>query len=577
MPRVFHQQYTVAIPPDAKPVMIAGRGGRQIPGVRFRGSDGKMVTAPLTRDGQRCRLASEYWYGDVPDPSVRSGRQRVKLATDRSAAEIMLGDLIRQASRAAAGMVDPAFEQNRLRPLAEHLESWAAELRTRPRGKRKRPPSPKHVQRVINRVRRVMDGCEFVLVGDIALTPVQEFLQALSSGQQGAAPELTADTFTRNELAGLLAVSPGGVRSLIKRHRLEASGNGKARRYPRSTAIALLDLTRRGLGHSTAGYYAREVKAFTRWLVKRKRLPEDPLADLPGAASDDVDHRRDRRALNAGELQALLAAAGQSTVVFRGMPGADRRHLYLAAMSTGFRAGELATLNPEHFELGGELPTVHLSAEAAKNGKAAVQPIAPDVAEAFRVYLAGRASDQSVWPGTWHERAADMLRLDLEAAGIPYVVEGAEGPLYADFHALRHSYVAMLDKSGATLKEAMHLARHQDPKLTMKRYGKPRLHDLAAAMGRVPRLLPDAPEELAATGTDSRAYTALTQNPEDRRGPMTSGDERQAPASVGPICHKSLKIKADDDRCRPVRSGKETGPSRIRTCNQGIMSPLLCR
>jgi hypothetical protein len=74
-----------------------------------------------------------------------------------------------------------------------------------------------------------------------------------------------------------------------------------------------------------------------------------------------------------------------------------------------------------------------------------------------------------------------MLAADLESAGIPYAVDGPDGPLYADFHALRHSYIAMLDRTGATLKEAMQLARHSDPKLTMAVYGRVRLHDLGEA------------------------------------------------------------------------------------------------
>ena len=77
-----------------------------------------------------------------------------------------------------------------------------------------------------------------------------------------------------------------------------------------------------------------------------------------------------------------------------------------------------------------------------------------------------------VWPGTWQERGADMLRIDLDVVGIPYVVEGGDGPLHADFHCLRHSFVAMLDRSGETLKEAMQLSRHSDPKLTAAVYGR---------------------------------------------------------------------------------------------------------
>src|SRR5437879_4149928 len=98
-----------------------------------------------------------------------------------------------------------------------------------------------------------------------------------------------------------------------------------------------------------------------------------------------------------------------------------------------------------------------------------------------------------------------MLQADLEAAGIPYVTEGPDGPLSADFHALRHSYVALMDQAGLTLKEAMQLARHSDPKLTMARYGRAQLHDLGEAVRRLPALLPSpdlGSEVLSATGTD---------------------------------------------------------------------------
>ena len=79
-----------------------------------------------------------------------------------------------------------------------------------------------------------------------------------------------------------------------------------------------------------------------------------------------------------------------------------------------------------------------------------------------------------------------MLRIDLEAAGIPYEVEGPEGPLFADFHALRHSYVGLFEGAGISVKSAMALARHSDPKLTMKRYGRAHLSDLGAAVERLP-------------------------------------------------------------------------------------------
>jgi hypothetical protein len=51
-----------------------------------------------------------------------------------------------------------------------------------------------------------------------------------------------------------------------------------------------------------------------------------------------------------------------------------------------------------------------------------------------------------------------------------------------------------LDEAGLSLREAMQLARHSDPKLTMRVYGKKRLHELGAAVGRLPALLPRGPE-----------------------------------------------------------------------------------
>jgi integrase len=62
--------------------------------------------------------------------------------------------------------------------------------------------------------------------------------------------------------------------------------------------------------------------------------------------------------------------------------------------------------------------------------------------------------------------------------------EGPDGPEYAYFHSLRHSYVALLALAGCTLKQAMALARHSDPKLTMARYGKAPRIELGAAVDR---------------------------------------------------------------------------------------------
>jgi hypothetical protein len=181
------------------------------------------------------------------------------------------------------------------------------------------------------------------------------------------------------------------------------------------------------VGHGTAGYYAREVKAFTRWLARRRRIAEDVHADLPGASPDQSDHRHDRRTPGEAELRGVIGAAQASPRSFRGLTGRDRSILYATAAASGFRVEELASLTPEAFDLTGDVASVTLRGDVAKNGRLAVQPLPPDLAQALRSYLSTRPTGQPVWPGTWYEKAAAMLRRDLAAAGIPYATEGPEG------------------------------------------------------------------------------------------------------------------------------------------------------
>src|SRR5262249_155792 len=101
---------------------------------------------------------------------------------------------------------------------------------------------------------------------------------------------------------------------------------------------------------------------------------------------------------------------------------------------------------------------------------------------------------EPVWPGTWHEKAAKMLRVDLAVAtralkkadpkseGIPYKNDAG----YADFHALRHSYITLLERCGVSPRMAQDLPRHSSIRLTMNVYQHAALYDMAAAVGGLP-------------------------------------------------------------------------------------------
>ena len=164
-------------------------------------------------------------------------------------------------------------------------------------------------------------------------------------------------------------------------------------------------------------------------------------------------------------------------------------------------------------------------------------------ARALRHYLAGRPAAMPVWPGSWPLRAAAMIRIDLSAAAVAY--RDQEGNV-ADFHALRHSYITLLSRSGASPKVAQELARHSDIRLTMNVYTHAGLYDLAGAVDALPSLLSPCgrPEQitLVATGTDGPAQPdrALTKTMRPDGVPVRADATTQVQHAVGfPFqCHQ---------------------------------------
>ena len=516
------------------------------------------------------RKESAKWYGRLPGQ-----RNPVPLSPNKSAARIMLGQLTKKAAMADAGARDP-FELHRKRPLAEHLDDWQASLKAS-------GSTAAHCHNRKRCVKAILDGCGFIFQDDLSASRVLEFVAGLRSRGTNLPPLDRAKTeYTKSELAAVLGVKREAVGPLIVRHQLPATGNGKARRYPLETAEALRSLRGRGKSIRTSNVFLASIKQFVRWMVRDRRLAESPLIHLAGG-NEKLDRRHIRRPLAVDELRGVIQAAMQSARVFRGLDGPARAMLYCVACATGFRANELASVRPADFDMQVEPAVVTLTAGNAKNGQTAVQPLPAELVGELRRYLAGLPVGP-VWPGGWADDAAEMFRLDLDAAGVAYIVDGPEGPLYADFHALRHSFIALLDKSGATLKEAMQLARHSDPRLTMAVYGRAQLHDLGDAVGRLPSLLsgtsPDR-QQMQATGTEGRSISTpsvlrMSCAPSD-----SGGDSAGFPDSAGGSRgekqdrsqpHIMIGIETAQDSKMPLDGST---PDRIRTCNLWLRRPLL--
>ena len=278
---------------------------------------------------------------------------------------------------------------------------------------------------------------------------------------------------------------------------------------PSRVQAAVDELRREGLSVGTCNHYLRAVKSFSRWLWRDGRARDYALAPL--SALRATESGRKRRALSDAELRALLGVAQESAPAF-GMDGPDRAMLYALAVGTGLRANELRSLTPESFALDATPPTVTVEAAYSKRRRRDVQPLPPQLVGPLAAWLGGKERGRAVF-NVPHKTAA-MLRCDLEAAGIPY--QTAEG--VADFHALRHTYVTRLVRSGVSVKIAQELARHSDPKLTLGVYAHAALEEKAEAVARVPL---DAPSDRCANGCALSAHLAAKSDKYGTRTRLT--------------------------------------------------------
>ena len=238
-----------------------------------------------------------------------------------------------------------------------------------------------------------------------------------------------------------------------------------------------------GLSITSANHYLTAVKGFSRWLVRDQRKANNPLAHL-SRLNADTDIRVERRALSAEEFGKLISAALASETKFRGLTGRDRAMLYTVAGYSGFRASELASMALTSFDLDGKPPTVTVEAGYTKRKRRDKQPLPPWLAEQLRLWLAARPEEKTkIWPGRWPEKAAKMLRGDLEAAEIPYTDE--MGRVF-DFHSLRHQFISSLATAGVHPKVAQQLARHSTITLTLDRYTHLALGEVAGALDQLP-------------------------------------------------------------------------------------------
>ncbi len=405
-------------------------------------------------------------------------------------------------------------------PLAEHLSDFSTSLSAKGN-------TEKHVHLVTGRARQVLEDCRFRFWSDISAARVEVYLQR------------------RRESEARFSVQ-------------------------------------------TSNFYAQAIRQFCAWMVQSGRAASSPLASLRGL-NVRVDRRHDRRALSVEELQRLLDAARKGPerkgrtrdgAPSWSMTGHERAALYLLAMETGLRSGELRSLTRSSFDLRADPPVVTVTAAYSKRRRDDRLVLRAETVAVLRPLLKRREATESVFRMPRPDGVVrSLLRPDLLAARTAWIEEAqapeererrerssflayrdAEGR-FADFHSLRHSFITNVCRTGAHFKTAQDLARHSTPLLTA-RYTHGFRNDEVAAVKKLPALAGGT----LTNSADNSASRGAEQCTSVQPGAVKSGRRR---------AEHSSRSRERRGETREMSGTWDGVPGRIRTCGLRFRKPLL--
>jgi site-specific recombinase XerC len=344
-------------------------------------------------------------------------------------------------------------------------------------------------------------GGQNLMIGEATVTPLSELLDAWVRN-------LTA----KNRTAGYVEKSRYRVQRLLDACGFAYWAEISSEAIEEQLAQWRED-ERERMSIETSNHYVGRFKAFCTWCVKRRRIGVSPLADL-SRLNARVDRRHQRRPLSMDELGWLLSITPLRKDL-QGISGEDRAMVYEAAYRTGLRLNELRTLTARSLRIGVDGASITVLAGYSKHRREDVQPIDPDFGARLRIYLERRRPGERAFAMSIASEMARTLRRDLKAARAAWVHEpgisdneralrmddgdflayqNSDGK-FADFHALRHTYITALAQSGVHPRTAQTLARHGTIALTMQHYTHTVMGDVQSALDSLPTPTPETRDQ----------------------------------------------------------------------------------
>ena len=159
-----------------------------------------------------------------------------------------------------------------------------------------------------------------------------------------------------------------------------------------------------------------------------------------------------------------------------------------------------------------------------------------DMAEARTVWL--QDSDS---PEECYERWGSDFLQARDSAG-----------LMLDFHSFRHGYVTEICKANVSPRVMMELARHSDPRLTMKLYSRLEVVDMAKALNSLPKLAGEAENEAEGVALKATGSTNTTEGAER----FATRFAKSCSSSRSKLDHAGLKARKADIQETLANKGK---------------------
>jgi integrase len=209
-----------------------------------------------------------------------------------------------------------------------HLDNFKRSLRLKGR-------TDKHINATAGFINRTLDACGFQSFNDIAMEPVEEYLETLLNRKIGP------------------------------------------------------------IGKRTHGAYVKALKQFCTWAERSNLVTISPLRHLASPTVTKDDHRKRRRVLSTDDLIHLFETTKKQPDRF-GLTGPPRAMVYRLACETGLRANEIRHLTVSSFDI--ERCEVSVLAAYTKNKQIAVLPLLPDTLKELKLFLAGKMSGAQVFP-----------------------------------------------------------------------------------------------------------------------------------------------------------------------------------